>query len=74
MNVELTEDFDEKRKLRENDDFICNLIRNDSIDEYISYINQNNLLLDANIEQSIFEINSFLLETQMLLFSVRFKF
>lgn len=37
--VEVTEDFDEKRKIGENDDYICTLIRNDSIDEFISYVN-----------------------------------
>ena len=55
-------DFDEKRKKGENHHFICELIRNDSIEDFISFVNKNNLSLSSNIEQSIFETNSFLIK------------
>ena len=54
--------FNEKRKIGENDQHICELIRKDSIDEFVQYVNQTNYPLNAIIERSIFETNSFLLE------------
>ncbi|KAK8842180.1 hypothetical protein M9Y10_026411 [Tritrichomonas musculus] len=55
-----TEEFNEKRKLGENDNYICQLIRNDSIDEFISYFNQKNMSFSSQIQPSIFETNSLL--------------
>lgn len=37
------ETFNHKRLIGENDDILCQLIRNDKIDEFISYINQNGI-------------------------------
>ena len=53
--VEITEDFNEKRKIGENENYICNLIRNDSIYEFISYVTQTNCSLKSKINPSSFE-------------------
>ena len=57
----LPEDFDEKRKIGENDDLICQIIRKDSIDDFISYIEKNNIPLESNIKSSIYESNNYLI-------------
>ena len=56
--------FEEKRKEGENDSYICQLIRNDSIDEFVIHVNQTNLPLSTQISQSIFETNSFLINKE----------
>ena len=53
--------FDEKRKIGENDSQICFLIRNDLVIDFISYINKSNISINSYISESIFETNSFLL-------------
>ena len=57
----MTDDFLEKRQIGENHSYICQLIRNDSIDQFITHISQTNLPLSYEIEDSIFETNSFLI-------------
>lgn len=57
-------DFEKKRQEGENESFICSLIRNDSVEEFISYVNKTNLSLKIFIKRSIFETNSFLLEKE----------
>lgn len=52
--------FKENRKVGENDNFVCKLIQNDSIDEYINYSTQHKLKPSAKIKPSIFETNDFL--------------
>ena len=37
--------FKQKRKAGENDKYICNLIRNDDVDEFVTYVNRTNLPL-----------------------------
>ena len=61
-NKETNDQFEEKRKNGENDNYICQLIRNDMIDEFITYVNQTNLPLSSKIKPSIFETNSFLIK------------
>lgn len=64
-NKEELKDFDRKCQEGENDSYISELIRNDSIEEFVSYVNQTNLsLLRTKIKDSIFETNSFLLKNQ----------
>ena len=53
--------LNEKLSIGENDSYICELIRNDSIDDFIIYVNQKNLSLFSTINDSIFETNSFLI-------------
>ena len=59
--------FDQKRKTGENDNYICQLIRNDSVEEFITYVNKNDYFLSSKVEDSIFETNQFLIENKPLL-------
>ena len=54
-------EFNEKRKIGENDSHICNLIRNDSIEDFISLVNRSNISISSTLKSSIFETNPFLL-------------
>ncbi|KAK8839221.1 hypothetical protein M9Y10_032150 [Tritrichomonas musculus] len=56
--------FEEYRKIGENHHYICQLIRNDSVEEFITYVNRSNFPLFATIQPSIFETNSFLLKNK----------
>ena len=56
--------FDENRMNGENEDYICYLIRNDMIEDFIVYINKNNTSLSKSINPSIFESNPFLLKNK----------
>lgn len=56
----MPENFEEKRIIGENDNYICTLIRKDQIDEFISHVNQKIIDLDSHIDSSIFETNKFL--------------
>lgn len=54
----LPENFDKMRKIGENDSYICQLIRDDLIDDFILHVNKNNIQFKtAKIESSIFETN-----------------
>ena len=55
-------EYEKNRKQGENDDIVCQMIQKDSIDEFISFINQNNYSLKTQIEYSYFETNSFLID------------
>ncbi|KAK8849910.1 hypothetical protein M9Y10_018499 [Tritrichomonas musculus] len=57
----ITCDFNEKRKAGENDNKLCEIIRKDLIEDFITLVNQNQYPIDSNIEKSIYETNSFLL-------------
>lgn len=52
--------FNEKRKVGENDNEICKLIRNDSVEEFDKYITDNNISLNSKVNESIFETNTIL--------------
>ena len=57
------ESFIKKQEIGENDNYICQLIRNNLIEEFIAHVNQANIsIMDYVIEHSIFETNSFLLD------------
>ena len=56
------ENFESLRSAGENDSYICNLIRNDSIDDFVKYITQTNFGLSSQIPPSYFETNPFLLK------------
>ena len=53
----LNENINSKRKKGENDSVLCELIRNDSLDEFILFVSKNNINLNSTIESSIFETN-----------------
>ena len=61
--TENIDDFLIKRKNGENDTYICQLIQKDSIVDFITYVNRNNISLSNTIiEPSIFESNTLLIE------------
>ena len=62
-NIEI---FLEKRKIGENDEYLCELIRNDSINEFITFINKSNISSSTIITPSIFETNLFLIKRDNL--------
>ena len=62
LSKELPEDFYENRKIGENENYICKLIRNDLIEEFVIYVTKNNYSLRSTINNSIYETNSFLLK------------
>lgn len=67
LNNEESKFFEENRKIGENNSFICNLIRQDSIDEFVEYVSRTNFPLSSTVKQSIFETNSFLLNKNVSL-------
>ena len=56
--------FSEKRNLGENENYICKLIREDLIEEFVTYVNHTNYPLDSEIKKSFYETNSFLIERE----------
>ena len=50
----------------ENESYICKVIRDDNVVEFITYVNQNSISLNSNIRTSIYETNSFLLKAYNL--------
>ncbi|KAK8835835.1 hypothetical protein M9Y10_040383 [Tritrichomonas musculus] len=53
--------FAEKRKSGENEDFLCKLIREDSVAEFITYVSKENISSSSTIKQSpILETNLYL--------------
>ena len=58
---EIGEEFYAKRKIGENDNILCELIRHKKTKDFIAYVNLNNIPLQNYIEESIFETNSFLI-------------
>ena len=61
---EYQESFKKMRKEGENHHYIANLIRNDEVEEFVSYVTRSNLDLTSKIEPSIFETNTFLLKNK----------
>ncbi|KAK8882884.1 hypothetical protein M9Y10_045528 [Tritrichomonas musculus] len=67
-SIDNQEYFEEKRRIGENDSYICSLIRQDSIVEFVVYVNQTNLSLSKTLKKSIFETNSFLMNKETTIF------
>ena len=59
-NLIISDEFLTNRKTGENDQKICQLIREDQLNEFIAYISQENVPIDFEIEPSIFETNCFI--------------
>ncbi|KAK8838525.1 response to abiotic stimulus [Tritrichomonas musculus] len=53
--------FNKNRKLGENDSYICSLIRNDQVVDFITYVEKTNIDPSSDIEKSIYETNPFLM-------------
>ena len=62
FSTDLPKNFYEKRKSGENDSFICEVIRNDSVTEFTSFVGENKISLNDKIKESIYETNMFLLK------------
>ena len=56
------DNYELKRQEGENDSLICSMIRNDLVEEFISYVTRSNCSLSNQITPSIFETNPFLIE------------
>ncbi|KAK8834772.1 hypothetical protein M9Y10_003628 [Tritrichomonas musculus] len=63
-NKPLPDNYEENRQIGQNENYICQLIQKDSIEEFITYTNTVNLSLRTKINPSIYETNSFLLENK----------
>ena len=59
---EIPENFEENRKKGENEEYICQIIRNDSIEDFITYVNKHFISINSTISKSIYETNNFLLK------------
>ena len=64
IDSDIFSEYEEKRQNGENDSYICQLIRNDSIEDFVSYVNRNNFSLSNTIKPSIFETNPFLIKQE----------
>ncbi|KAK8841561.1 hypothetical protein M9Y10_027185 [Tritrichomonas musculus] len=64
---EIPENLYEDRKTGENNSYICKLIQNDLIDEFITYVNRNNYPIQSNIPSSFYDTNSFINECKITL-------
>lgn len=59
------EEFERLRLIGENENYMCQLIRSDSVEEFISYVNKNNYPIRTGyIKPTLFETNPFLLKNQ----------
>lgn len=58
------DNFEEKCKIGENDSYICTLIRQDSIEDFVIYVNKTNFSLNSTIKPDYFESNSFLIDRE----------
>ena len=56
--------FEEKCQIGENDSYICSLIRSDSVEEFVAYVNRTNLSLNTKIKPSVYETHSFLINKE----------
>ena len=54
--------FEQRRKIGQNDHYICQLIRDDSIENFIAHINRLNIPVTGEIDRSIFETNPLFLK------------
>ena len=57
-------DYEKKREEGENDSYICSLIRQDSVEEFIAHVNRFNISPKSEISPSIFETNPFLIDNK----------
>lgn len=55
-------DFETKKEAGENESFVCQIIREDLIDDFVKYSNQTNISLSMTISKSKYETNPFLLK------------
>ena len=56
--------FSRTEEAGENESYLSKLIRGDSVEDFIAYVNKMNISLNATIIPSIYETNSFLIKKQ----------
>ena len=56
--------YEMKREEGENDSYICSLIRQDSVEDFISHVTRQNISPLSEIPASIFETNPFLIDNK----------
>lgn len=56
------DDFEARRKEGDNECEIAQIIRNDSVDEFVSFVKNTNFSLTSQIKPSMFETNLFLID------------
>lgn len=61
------ETYQHLRLQGENEQRVCELIRNDSLDDFISHVTENKISLFSPIQTSIFETNTFLIKNDSTL-------
>lgn len=64
INPTILDNFEENRQIGENDSYICQLIRQDDVQEFISYITRKNISTSQKVPPSLFETNPFLINNQ----------
>lgn len=69
MDENILNDFEKKCQIGQNDSYISELIREDSIKEFIIYVNKRNLQLNSEMNHSIFETNPLLIQKRSKIIS-----
>lgn len=64
IKKELPDNFYEMRKIGENENYLCRLIRENAVEDFIAHLHKANINRNAKITPSIYETNSFLLKNQ----------
>ena len=64
LDINFPNQYEEKRLIGENDSYICSLIRNDLVEDFIAYVTRENIKLSSLIKPSIYETNIFLLRKE----------
>lgn len=64
QNGDIMNDFALKRKIGENHNYICSVMRDDNIEAFIIYINKYGLNSSSFVHKSAFETHQFLLKNQ----------
>ena len=64
IDPDFNDNYETKRQIGENDSYICSLMRQDSISDFVSHVTRSNTSLSSTIKRSIFETNSFLIEKE----------
>ena len=67
FDLNFLNNYEEKRHIGENDSYVCSLIRQDLIDDFVSYMTQSNLSNNKTIDPSIYETNSFIIKSKLTL-------
>ena len=64
IKKELPDNFYENRKIGENDSYLCKLIREDLVEDFVAHVNRFSIKRNAVITPSIYETNSSIIKKQ----------